>query len=164
VSGPGDITKWMAVPWQSDTASCRAGYPGTEFPTDPFIPTFWPSRVPNNVLTEAQYDVITNPGSSPEARMAAFNTRPFWLRSLRMDAPYIEQITKMVSHFGDLGLILKRATDVEGLPPIVYVETLAEQQKQLLMAAAPDVGKPSVSREFAQARFGGLRRRQENLR
>jgi len=164
VSGPGDITKWMAVPWQSDTASCRAGYPGTEFPADPFIPTFWPSRVPNNVLTEAQYDVIANPASSPEARMAAFNTRPFWLRSLRMDDPYIEQITKMVTHFGDLGLILKRATDVKGLPPIVYVETLAEQQKQLLMAAAPSVGKPSVSREFAQARFGGLRRRQENPR
>ena len=48
-SGPGDITKWMAVPWQSDTDSCRAGYPGTPFPTDEFIPAFWPSRVPNNV-------------------------------------------------------------------------------------------------------------------
>ena len=48
VSGPGDISKWMAVPWQTDTASCRAGYPGTEFPPDPFIPTFWPLRVPNN--------------------------------------------------------------------------------------------------------------------
>src|ERR1039457_4551787 len=39
-SGPGDIGKWMAVPWQTDTASCRAGYPSTEFPEDAFIPTF----------------------------------------------------------------------------------------------------------------------------
>jgi len=159
VSGPGDITKWMAVPWQTDTASCRAGYPGTEFPSDPFIPTFWPSRVPNNVLTDAEYDIITNPGTSPEARMAAFNNRPFWLRSLHMNAPYIEQITKMVTHFGDLGLILKRETRVEGIPAVVYVETLAEEQKKLLGAAVPDAQKPTVSKEFAQARFGGLRRR-----
>jgi hypothetical protein len=159
VSGPGDISKWMAVPWQTDTASCRAGYPGTEFPSDPFIPTFWPSRVPNNVLTDAEYDIIINPGTSPEARMAAFNRRPFWLRSLHMRAPYIEQITKMITHFGDLGLILKREARVEGIPPVVYVETLAEEQKKLLGAEAPDAKTPAVTKEFARARFGGLRRR-----
>ncbi len=136
VSGPGDITKWMAVPWQSDTASCRAGYPGTEFPSDPFIPTFWPSRVPNNVMTEAQYKTITNPATPPEERMAAFNSRPYWLRSLDFSKPYVDQITKMVSTFGDLGLMLKREAGGEGLPPFVYVETLAEQKK-LLAAAAP---------------------------
>jgi hypothetical protein len=46
-SSPGDITKWMAVPWQTDSASCRSGY---EAEYDPYIPTFWPSRVPNHVL------------------------------------------------------------------------------------------------------------------
>jgi len=45
-SGPGDISRWMAVPWQSDTDSWRSGYPGTPFPPDDFIPTFWPSRFP----------------------------------------------------------------------------------------------------------------------
>lgn len=162
VSGPGDITKWMAVPWQSDTASCRAGYGGTEFPSDPFIPTFWPSRVPNNVLTEAQWGIITNTASSAEERMAAFNTRPFWLRSLHMQAPYVDQITRMVSVFGDLGLVLKREINVEGIPPVVYVETLAEEKKKALLsapAAAPNTQTPIVSPEFAQARFGGLRRR-----
>ena len=161
VSGPGDITKWMAVPWQTDTASCRAGYPGTEFPSDPFIPTFWPSRVPNNVMTEAQYKTITNPATPPAERMAAFNSRPYWLRSLDFSKPYVDQITKMVSTFGDLGVMLKREAGGEGLPPFVYVETLAEQKKLLAAAApaAPDPKKPSVSEEFARARFGGLRRR-----
>ncbi|PON12871.1 hypothetical protein C2W62_37345 [Candidatus Entotheonella serta] len=28
-SSPGDITKWMAVPWQSDTSSCLSAYPPT---------------------------------------------------------------------------------------------------------------------------------------
>jgi hypothetical protein len=165
VSGPGDISKWMAVPWQADTASCRAGYPGTEFPSDPFIPTFWPSRVPNNVMTEAQYNTIMNPDTSPDARMAAFNTRPYWLRSLDFSKPYVEQITRMISTFGDLGLVLKRDAGGEGLPPFVYVETMAEQAPKLTAAtAAPeapassDRKKPAVSDEFAHARFGGLRR------
>ncbi len=165
VSGPGDISKWMAVPWQADTASCRAGYPGTEFPSDPFIPTFWPSRVPNNVMTEAQFNTIMNPDTSPDARMAAFNTRPYWLRSLDFSKPYVEQITKMISTFGELGLVLKRDAGGEGLPPFVYVETLAEQAPKLTAAtAAPeapassDRKKPAVSDEFARARFGGLRR------
>ena len=41
----------------------------------------------------------------------------------------------------------------------MYVETLAEEQKKLLEAEVPDTQKPAVSKEFAQARFGGLRRR-----
>src|SRR6266540_4881195 len=48
-NGPGDITRWMAVPWQCDTASCRSGY---DPDYDPYLPTFWPARVPNHVLTE----------------------------------------------------------------------------------------------------------------
>ena len=34
------------------------------------------------------------------------------------------------------GLILKREARVEGIPPVVYVETLAEEQKKLLEAEA----------------------------
>lgn len=51
-NGPGDLTRWMAVPWQTDTASCRSGYV-PEY--DPYLPTFWPHRVPNHVLTEILY-------------------------------------------------------------------------------------------------------------
>jgi hypothetical protein len=73
----------------------------------------------------------------------------------------VEQITTMIGSFGDLGLILKRETGEEGLPPFVYVETLPEQKKLLpaTAPAVPDPKKPSVSEEFARARFGGLRRR-----
>jgi len=161
-SGPGDITKWMAVPWQSDTASCRAGYPGTEFPSDKFIPTFWPSRVPNNVITEEKYKIIVDPSKPIMERMAAFNERPFWLRSLDFSKPYVDQITKMVHHFGDLGLILKReSTDDPDFPAVMYVETLPPAGMQLAAAAPPEEGpaQPAVTIEFSRARFGGLRRR-----
>ncbi|MCU0686667.1 MAG: LodA/GoxA family CTQ-dependent oxidase, partial [Polyangiaceae bacterium] len=53
--GPGDLTRWMGLPWQADTAYCRAGY-DTNY--DPFAPTFWPARVPNHVLTAYDYDAV----------------------------------------------------------------------------------------------------------
>jgi hypothetical protein len=162
-SGPGDISKWMAVPWQTDTASCRAGYPGTEFPADAFIPTFWPSRVPNTILTEANYRIVTDPNQPMEKRIEAFYERPNWLRSLGLKQPYVDQITYMVHHFGELGLIEKReAAAGAEFPPVMYVETLpaGAREPMLRAAVAETVEEPAaVSPEFAQARFGGLRRR-----
>lgn len=165
-SSPGDITKWMAVPWQSDTASCRAGYPETEFPADAYIPTFWPSRVPNTVLTEDDFKIVTDAGKPLETRMAAFYHRQVWLRSLGLQKPRLEQIAHMVDHFGDLGLIEKREVPQAdpNFPAVMYVETLAPQQKRTLLAASDPVTahEPEgngVNTEFAEARFGGLRRR-----
>jgi hypothetical protein len=160
-SGPGDISKWMAVPWQTDTASCRSGYPNTEFPPDAYIPTFWPSRVPNTVLTEADYEIVRNPEIPLEQRMAAFYHRPNWLRSLGLTRPYVQQITKMIHTFGDLGIIEKREGAADGeFPAVMFVETLAPQAAPMLKAAAePAVEGPGVTEELAQARFGGLRRR-----
>jgi hypothetical protein len=92
--------------------------------------------------------------------MAAFNTRPYWLRSLDFKKPYVDQITKMVSDFGSLGLVLKREINTEGMPPVVYVETLPPKVHKLAAAPAPpDKDASPVSEEFAHARFGGLRRR-----
>ena len=63
--GPGDITRWMALPWQGDTAFCRSGY-DPEY--DPYVPTFWPARVPNQVLTEEDYGtVMDTSGRAPSA-------------------------------------------------------------------------------------------------
>jgi hypothetical protein len=165
-SGPGDITKWMACPWQTDTASCRAGYPGTEFPADGYIPTFWPSRVPNTVLTEDEYRIVMDTSKPMEERIAAFYHRPNWLRSLDFSKPYVDQITRMIHTFGDLGLIERRdgASDGE-FPPVMFIETLAAKAPKLMAAAAgagaggAEPAGPPVTDEFAQARFGGLRRR-----
>lgn len=162
-SGPGDITKWMAVPWQADTASCRALHPpGQEFPVDPVLPTFWPARVPNHVLTEADYKTVT--GKKPagisesrwlERRIAAFNNRQNWLRVLGLNQPYFPQITKMVRDFGRLGLIEKRVTPRPdpNFPDVMYVETKAP-------GTAPASG-PHRSYahdiDFVKARFRQLR-------
>jgi L-Lysine epsilon oxidase N-terminal/L-lysine epsilon oxidase C-terminal domain len=164
-SGPGDVSKWMAVPWQTDTASCRAGYPGTEFPADTFIPTFWPSRVPNTVLSERSYKTVIDSSLPLDVRTAAFYQRPNWLRSLGLNRPYVEQITHMIDHFGELGLIEKREAEAgPHFPSVMYVETLPPSRGPQLVAAEamveaePQIEGSGVDLEFAQARFGGLRR------
>ena len=159
-SGPGDISRWMAVPWQTDTASCRAGYPQTEFPTDSFIPTFWPSRVPNTILSEANYKTVLDASKPLEVRIAAFYDRPNWLRSLGLKRPYVEQITYMIHHFGELGMIERReASAGPQFPSVMYVETLppSAAAQPVAAEAEPQPKESGVSVEFAQARFGGLR-------
>src|SRR3954462_5837492 len=66
---PGGVTRWMAVPWQTDTASCRSGYVPAY---DPYVPTFWPARVPNQVLSEANYKKVMNEDVPLDERLAAF--------------------------------------------------------------------------------------------
>ena len=119
-SSPGDITKWMAVPWQTDTASCRAGY---EPEYDPYLPTFWPSRVPNHVLTEDDYKNAIDTGASIEDRLKSFEIRAVWIRWL--EGSGIDQLKQMVTDFGRFGIVKKRrgADDVSRLPNTMYVES-----------------------------------------
>jgi hypothetical protein len=65
----GDITRWMAMPWQADTSSCLSGY---NIALGQYLPTFWPARVPNDVLTEADYQRVMDNTLSDDERVAAF--------------------------------------------------------------------------------------------
>ena len=120
--GPGDISRWMAVPWQTDTASCRDGYIDSY---DEYVPTFWPARVPNQVLTAEDYETVVNTRKSPEDRQLAFLKRREWLRTL--PGSYFEQVRAMISDFWRLGIVEEKpgAPDI-GLPEVMYVETEVE--------------------------------------
>ena len=65
-SGPGDLTRWMAVPWQTDTSSCLSAY---KRDVDGYLPTFWPARAAD-ILTSAAYrsGMIMDPSSACAAR------------------------------------------------------------------------------------------------
>jgi hypothetical protein len=104
LSGPGDLTRWMAVPWHTDTASCRSGY---QPEIDPYLPTFWPARVPNDVLTEAEYERVMDPSLPDEERRRAFGRRAGWLRAIaRPD--YTETLALMIEDWPRLGVIAGR--------------------------------------------------------
>ncbi len=114
---PGDITRWMAVPWQTDTASCKYGYYAGYGPKyDPYLPTFWPARVPNQVLTEKDYDIVMNQSESTERRIAAFNQRDDWFRTLG-NGSYVEQINNMIHHFDEMGIVETRDGPTDELFP-----------------------------------------------
>jgi hypothetical protein len=101
---PGGITRWMAVPWQTDTASCRSGYTRSY---DPYVPAFWPARVPNHVLSETNYDKVMNASLPLAERLAAFATRSLWIRPLGTKS-YTDQINNMIEHFDKMGVIEER--------------------------------------------------------
>jgi hypothetical protein len=116
--GPGDLTRWMGLPWQADTGFCRSGYDTTY---DPFVPTFWPARVPNHVLTEPNYQVVIDPQQPPDRRRAAFNDRMTWADLLQGGTA--GQMVMMVRVFGDMGLVEVRdgVPDSPDFPPKMMV-------------------------------------------
>ena len=117
---PGGISRWMAVPWQCDTASCRSGYNKAY---DPYVPTFWPARVPNQVLTRQDYDMVMDSERPLPERQAAFARRADWDAPLGLKAPYVTQINNMIAHFDHLGVVESRPGPEDGsFPATMEVE------------------------------------------
>ncbi|MBP0018990.1 MAG: LodA/GoxA family CTQ-dependent oxidase [Cyanobacteria bacterium SBLK] len=134
--GPGDLTRWMGIPWQADTGFCRSGY---ESEYDPYLPTFWPANVPNQVLTEENYNIIVNPLSSPQEKIEAFSQRESWVRQLPTTT--IEAMEYMVEHFDKLGIIELRDGLVGNpdIPAEIFVESLTEEQAEKLRIFLADL-------------------------
>lgn len=158
---PGDLTRWMALPWQGDTAFCRSGY---EPEYDPYIPTFWPARVPNQVLTKANYDIVINTDLPREERLAAYYTRDFWLRGLKGKAP--EQMLQMVAEFGRMGIIEPRpgVENDPDFPPIIYVESLTAdrvEELRIKFAAFQSEERPSLLPHLQRAGWASVEQLEE---
>lgn len=146
---PGSITRWMAVPWQTDTASCRDGYT-TSY--DPYLPTFWPARVPNNILGEDDYEMTIDPDLTLEDRRLAFANRYFWLDDLPLDGEdptQTNQINAMVKYFDKLAIVQHRP-GTEGkkkyreyFPPEMQVGIIPtqEQEEALVKEASEELNK-----------------------
>jgi hypothetical protein len=120
---PGGITRWMAVPWQTDTASCRSGYTPAY---DPYVPSFWPARVPNQVLTRENYQIVMDPEKPAKERLAAFANRASWIAPLGTTS-YTDAINNMIKAYDHLGVVEVNPgpTDDTGktlFPPFIQVE------------------------------------------
>lgn len=99
---PGSVTRWMAVPWQTDTSSCRSGY-DTSY--DPYVPTFWPARVPNEVMSREEYQIVMDENLPRSERVQAFANRADWLEPLNLQKSYTHQINHMIHHFDQMGVV-----------------------------------------------------------
>jgi hypothetical protein len=121
-SGPGDLTRWMAVPWQTDTSSCLSAY---EPELDPYLPTFWPARVPNHVLALQDYRVVMDAAAGMDRRTAAFRQRVEWLRSptIRGRAA-LQLINAFIAGWSRYGVITRQPgpADTDAFPEDFWVE------------------------------------------
>lgn len=118
--GPGGITQWMGVPWHADASSCRFGY---EKAISPILPGFWPARIPNGVLAEADYRIVMDTARSLKERRVAFARRRDWERFI--SAPTRPPIlAAMAQDWFRLGMVTDRPGPTDGhFPAAMKVES-----------------------------------------
>ena len=101
---PGDLTCWMGVPWHADGASCRSGYQRS---VSTVSPTFWPARIPTQVLSQANYQIVMERDRPMSERLAAFRQRRDWERFIaRPTRPPTLEL--MVQDWPRLGMVTER--------------------------------------------------------
>nr|WP_292053382.1 CTQ-dependent glycine oxidase GoxA [Martelella sp.] len=125
---PGDLTRWMGLPWQPDAFSCQRVAMQDEFP----IPVWWPALLPVDVLSEHSYEQLMREDLSPEDRLKFFNNRDWWARGVtgigyHANASYWDGIQNMIRIWQEMGFVVSRpgpAQDqrVPGIPETVFVE------------------------------------------
>ena len=135
---PGGLSRWMAVPWQGDTARCRSGY-DKDF--HPYMPSFWPAKVPNEVLSEANYNIYFDDRAahSGTQRKDAFQTRDYWQRGFLLEGLDNEAVMQMtVERFDELGIVQRRPASNKdrALRDSVFVEQLKPGMKPFPAAVA----------------------------
>jgi hypothetical protein len=155
---PGGITRWMAVPWQTDTASCRCAYTKAY---DPYLPTFWPARVPNQVLTQANYEVVMDSTQPLAERLAAFAQRIPWIRPLGANG-YGSQINNMINNFWEMGVVEQRkGPNDPNFPASLEVENLPQQTVERLVVEG---GSPYAADEIDLSGIEKVRRFPDGLK
>jgi L-Lysine epsilon oxidase N-terminal/L-lysine epsilon oxidase C-terminal domain len=134
---PGGITRWMAVPWQADTASCRSGYGGASIYA-PHVPTFWPARVPNQVLALAEYNIVIDSKKPLDERLEAFAKRSDWLAPIKKSSDYLDQINSFIADISQMGVVETRdgPKGNSNFPSTIEVEDLPQPARRKLAARA----------------------------
>ena len=157
---PGSITRWMAVPWQTDTASCKSGYTKSY---DPYVPSFWPARVPNQVLAKQNYDIVMDKKRPMSEREAAFGNRASWSAPLGAGS-YTQGINNMIYYFDQLGVVEARKgpNDTDRFPAHMEVEdehrpvTTKEEREEMVLRFAARAFTTAPPAGPAATRFARL--------
>ena len=97
---PGDITRWMALPWQADFSECNTNW--------------WPAARPDDVVPEAEYEqIVANYSEALEGGLeAVLANRVPWARGIPDQSPQLDNA--MVHAWKDFGFIVPRQYPREG--------------------------------------------------
>ncbi|MFA0964562.1 LodA/GoxA family CTQ-dependent oxidase [Roseivirga sp. BDSF3-8] len=123
---PGDMTKWMGIPWQSDAGSCQLVFMDSQYP----VPAWWAANLPTDVLTEESLVKMQNDSVTEETRRSIFANRLPWLKTTdtgfvgyHAEGGYQNGLIAMVYQWKDIGVVMGRKSNVsiDGVPETVYV-------------------------------------------
>jgi hypothetical protein len=121
---PGDLTKWMGIPWQSDAGSCQAVFVEKQYP----IPSWWAANLPVQVIPEDAYNKLLDPKILVKTKHDIYAARLSWLHTTdtgfigyHAEGGYMNGLINMVYKWKDIGVVTGRPLDVKGLPKLVYV-------------------------------------------
>jgi len=106
---PGEITSWMALPWQADFSECNTNW--------------WPAARPDDVVPEAEYNqIVANYSEALEGGIeAVLANRVPWTRGIASESPQLDN--DMVHAWKDFGFIVPRQYPREGPDAeTVYIE------------------------------------------
>ena len=165
---PGDVTKYMAVPWQADFYECNTHW--------------WPAQRPDDVLPEEQYRELIRTAADAAGEQYVYRTP--WARGLglqALDLPHLERLpgetdeqyedryertwqlirdhagdNDMVEKWSHLGFVVAR-TDASGETVLVETERAAQvgigDREWFYFLQHPDrfPQQAEASRHYAQA-------------
>ena len=123
---PGDLTKWMGIPWQSDAGSCQAVYVDKQYP----IPAWWAANLPVHVLPQESYHKLLDPNVLADTKRNIFANREDWLHTANTgfigyhaEGGYMNGLINMVYEWNQIGMVTGRPLNlnIDGIPNTVYV-------------------------------------------
>jgi len=134
---PGDITRYMAMPWQADFFECNTHW--------------WPAQRPDNIVTEEAFNeakkLLENYSYKQDSKnfidprtvyASAMADRPYWARGVSDDPD--DNITgdnNMVKYWHEMGFITKREAPAVVCDDQVYRETVYVEQERAPFAGMP---------------------------
>lgn len=125
---PGDLTRWMGLPWQCDAFSCQQVNMQEDFPTT----VWWPALLPIDVLPERFYEQAMREDLAPDQRVRFFENRVSWSRGVagigyHANASYWDGITNMITLWERMGFVVRREGPSDpGRPPAIPAEIFVE--------------------------------------
>ncbi|QRN96829.1 CTQ-dependent glycine oxidase GoxA [Archangium violaceum] len=137
---PGDLTRWMGLPWQCDAFSCQQvnfsnssnDDSSVDISNDFPVATWWPALLPIDVLPQDFYLSVLNTGLSAAERVKFFQNRVSWSRGVagigyHANASYTNGLNRMVYLWDRMGFVVKKTAPADPswpkeIPKVLYVE------------------------------------------
>ncbi|HZH17586.1 MAG TPA: CTQ-dependent glycine oxidase GoxA [Archangium sp.] len=137
---PGDLTRWMGLPWQCDAFSCQQvnfanssnDNSSVNISSDFPVATWWPALLPIDVLPQDFYEAVLNTELSAVERVKFFQNRVPWSRGVagigyHASASYTNGLNRMVYLWDRMGFVVKKTAPADPswpkeIPKVLYVE------------------------------------------